>query len=71
MDSTVNEGRFQGGKRGQARRASLEQVEARAGEWTQKLSRTIWKVLVLLLVWSNLKWERRLGDEEPAHKKKE
>ena len=27
MDSTVNEGRFQGGKGGQATRASLEQVE--------------------------------------------
>ena len=27
MDSTVNEGRFQGGKRGQARRASINEVE--------------------------------------------
>ena len=27
VDSTVNEGRFQGGKGGQATRASLEQVE--------------------------------------------
>ena len=27
VDSTVNEGRFQGGKGGQARRASLEQIE--------------------------------------------
>ena len=27
VDSTVNKGRFQGGKGGQARRASLEQVE--------------------------------------------
>ena len=27
MDSTVKKGRFQGGKGGQARRASLEQVE--------------------------------------------
>ena len=27
VDSTVNEGRFQGEKGGQARRASLEQVE--------------------------------------------
>ena len=27
VDSTMNEGRFQGGKGGQARRASLEQVE--------------------------------------------
>ena len=27
MDSTINEGRFQGGQGGQARRASLQQVE--------------------------------------------
>ena len=27
VDSPVKEGRFQGGKRGQARRASLEEVE--------------------------------------------
>ena len=27
VDSTVNEGKFQGGQGGQARRASLEQVE--------------------------------------------
>ena len=27
MDSTVNEGRFQGGKGGKARRVSLEEVE--------------------------------------------
>ena len=27
VDSTMNEGRFQGGQGGQARRASLEQVE--------------------------------------------
>ena len=27
VDSTVNKGRFQGGQGGQARRASLEQVE--------------------------------------------
>ena len=25
-------------------------------------------ILVSLQVWPNLKWERRLGDEEPAHK---
>ena len=31
-DSTVNEGRFQGGKGGQARRASLEQVEGSMSE---------------------------------------
>ena len=71
VDSTVNEGKFQGGKGGRARRASLEQVEALAGEPTQKLSRTICRVLVSLLVWPNLKWKRRLGDEELAHKIKE
>ena len=27
MNSTVNEGRFQGGKGGQAKKASMEQVE--------------------------------------------
>ena len=43
VDSTVNEGRFQGGEEGQA------------GEWTQKLSRTICRVLVSLLVWPILK----------------
>ena len=32
VDSTVNEGRFQGGKGGQARRASLEQVEGSMSE---------------------------------------
>ena len=29
MDSTVKEGKFQGGKGGQARRASLEEIEGR------------------------------------------
>ena len=33
VDSTVNEGRFQGGKGGQARRASLEQVEGSMSGW--------------------------------------
>ena len=33
MDSTVNEGRFQGGKGGQARRASLEEVEGSMSGW--------------------------------------
>ena len=32
MDSEVKEGRFQGGKKGKARRASLEQVEGSASE---------------------------------------
>ena len=31
-------------------------------------SRKICRVLVSLQVWPNLKWERRLGDEEPADK---
>ena len=29
------------------------------------------RVLVLLQVWPNLKWERRLGEKEHAHKMKE
>ena len=37
-------------------------------EWKQKLSRTICRVLVSLQVWPNLKWERRLGEEESTHK---
>ena len=32
VDSMVNEGRFQGGQGGQARRASLEQVEGSMSE---------------------------------------
>ena len=32
MDSTVKEGKFQGGERGKARRASLEQVEGSMSE---------------------------------------
>ena len=56
VDSTVNEGRFQGGKGGQGKRASLGEVEGTwAREWTQKLSRTICRVLVSLQVWPNLK----------------
>ena len=33
VDSTVNEGRFQGGMRRQARRASLEQAEGSMSGW--------------------------------------
>ena len=33
MDSAVKEGRFQGGQGGQARRASLEQVEGSMSAW--------------------------------------
>ena len=58
----MKEGMFRGGEGGKARRASLGEVEE------AKLSRTICRVLVSLQVWPNLKWERRLGDEEPAHK---
>ena len=35
---------------------------------SQKLSKTICRILVSFQVWPNLKWESRLGDEEPAHK---
>ena len=56
----------------QARKASLGVVKKSMwSEWTQKLFRTICRVLVSLLVWPNLRWERRLGDEEPAHTMKE
>ena len=66
-----HKGGFQERNGGQARRASLGEVEVLGGEKMQKLSRTIYKVLVSLHVWSNLKWERRLKDERPAHKMKE
>ena len=72
LDSTVKEGRFQGGQGGQATKASSEEVEGSMSmsmsEWTQKLFRTICIVLASLLVWPNLRWEKRLQDEEPAHK---
>ena len=72
VNSTVKEGRFQGGEGGQAKRASLGEVQGNMiVEWTQKLSRTICRVLVSLQVCLNLKWEARLGDEEPAHKMNE
>ena len=71
VDSTMNEGRFQG-EGGKARRASLEQIEgSMSGELTQKVSRRICIVLVSLQVWPNMKWDKRLGDEKPAHKMKE
>ena len=39
MNSTVKEGRLQGGEEGQASRAIREQVEgSMSGEWTQRLS---------------------------------
>ena len=34
----------------------------------KKLSRTICRVLVSLQVWPNMKWEKWLGDKEPAYK---
>ena len=51
MDSTVKEGKFQGGEGGEAKRASLGEVEG-------NVSRGISRVLVSLQVWPNLKWER-------------
>ena len=72
VDSTAKEGRFQEGKGGQARIAFLGEAEgSRATELTQKLSRTICRVLVSLQVWPNLKWDRRLGEKELAPKTKE
>ena len=69
----MKEGRFQGGKGGQARRAYLEQVKgSMSGERTQKLSRTICRVLVSLKVWPNLKEEKRLEKtKSPLITKKE
>ena len=42
MDSTVKEGRLQGGEGRQAKKASLREVEESImGEWTQKISSRI------------------------------
>ena len=65
------EGRKIPRRTGRASNKGFPRTSRRKGEWTQKLSRTICRVLVSLLVWPNLRWERKLGDEEPAHKKKE
>ena len=46
-------------------RRKHERVSGRKGS----LERSA-RVLVSLQVWPILKWEKRLGDEEPAHKKK-
>ena len=54
-DSTVKEGRLQGGKGGQEKRIS--QGKARAGECTQRLSKKICRVLVSLQGWPRLKWK--------------
>ena len=67
VDSTVNEGRFQGGEK-RASKESLPRRSRMKHEWTQKLSRTFCRILVSLHVWPNLKWERRLGNEGPADK---
>ena len=63
--------RFQGGRRGHAKRTSLKVGESVSGRWKQKLSMRIWRALVSLQLWPNLKWERRLGDERPAYKMSE
>ena len=56
MNSTVKEGSFSGREKEGARKAILGEVEGSiAGEWTQKLCRTICRVLVSLQVWPNLK----------------
>ena len=49
MDSRVKEAWFNGGKGEQEKRTSLEEEEG-ASDWTQKLSRRIWRVLVSLQV---------------------
>ena len=58
-------------RKGRARKKSLPKGSKRRYErMTQRLSRTICRVMVSLQVWPNLKPERRLGDEEPAHERK-
>ena len=71
VDYTVKEDRFKGGKGGQPRRASLGYVIENMSGRVDAKALQLCRVLVSLLVWPDLKWERRLGDEEPAHKMKE
>ena len=61
MESTVKEGRFQKGEVEQAKKASLGEVEARADEWTQKLSRTICRVLVSLPSLAKHEMKKEIG----------
>ena len=64
----MKEGRFKGGKRGLARRTSLGEIEESMSGWVDaKALQEDLQSLVSLQVWPNLKWERRLGDEELAH----
>ena len=66
-----SEGRQIPRKNGRASKKSVFRGSRRKHElceWTQKLSRTICRVLVSLQVWPNLKLKRKFGDKEPAHK---
>ena len=65
----MKEGRFQGG---QARRASLGEVEGSMSGWVNvKALQEDLQSLGFTPQLAKLKWERRLEDEEPAHKMKE
>ena len=69
VDSTVNEGKFQGGKGGTARRASLEQVErSMSGCVDAKALQDDLQSLGFTPCLAKPEIEGRLGDEEPAHK---
>ena len=67
VESTVKEGRFQGGEGGQARRDSLGKVEGSMSGRKRCLGRSA-ESSFYSQVWPILKWKKRLGDEKPAHK---
>ena len=61
-------------KKARARKEGLLRRSRRKHERVsgrKNLFKKICKVLVSLQGWPNLKWERRSGDEKPAHKMKE
>ena len=66
--STVKEGGFQGEGR-QAKRSSPPRRSRRKYKRATGRKSSIWRVLVSLQVWPNLKWNRKLGDEGLVYKK--
>ena len=68
-----SEGRQVTSRKGRASKKSLPKGGRGMHEWVsgRKSSPGRSAVLVSLQVWANLKWKKRLGDEEPAHKMKE
>ena len=70
VKSAVKESRLQRREGGKTRRASLCEVKGSISisKISPRRSAESW---FHSQVWENLKWERRLGDEEPAHKMKE